>query len=273
MTISLNFNECLLNQHFEDLILTQISLVFYSSGMDTNHYVPTGLDQDTNDVGEIMRRTLARTLAATDVQRKPAPPHPTEMAEYQPLDAGTIPGTGVSCRDSAEMVPPPPDKSVDLEVQTNPNGKIARHPSPLDNLPPETQAAILYLLDNSDLGRPTRQVPSPPPAGMGIHPSRSSLHRFHQRHSSRRCTRRRQEDASFTAALLQCVKSSPDLPLTASHLIALRLVETASEENSNPAHLLALSKAIAHIHAIQHADRRLRLAEQKAAPKTKAASS
>jgi hypothetical protein len=124
-------------------------------------------------------------------------------------------------------------------------------------------------LETFGLNRTTLQVTSRPPDGMGIATSRSSLHRFGLRHGARSCARHRQQHAAELATLLSEARTPGDISLTAIHLIALRLVETAGDENSNPSHLLALSKAIDRLQAIQYAERRLRLAEQKAAPQKK----
>ena len=238
-------------------------------------------DPNTRDVGTLLLRAYLKSRAAWEAENEKLTETTTplipehfgnsgEMAEHQALTPGTPPESG---RNSAGISPEysahsagtvPPDGTSQVATHPLPARKRLPNESPLDDLPSETQAEILYLLDRYKLDRVTHHVTSAPPNGMGIVTSRSSLYRFHQRHSARRTTRRRQEDAAATAQLIAEAKTPGDISTTASQLIALRLVETASEENSDPSHLLALSKAIDRLQAIQLAERRLRLAEQKA---------
>ena len=239
-------------------------------------------DPNTRDVGTLLLRAYLKSRAAWEAENEKLAESTTplipehfgnsgETAEHQALTPGTPPesgrnSAGISPEYSAHSAGTIPPESALSQSPSQPTRARKRLPneSPLDDLPPDTQAEIFSLLDRYKLDRVTLHVTSAPPNGMGIVTSRSSLYRFHQRHSARRTTRRRQEDAAVTAQLIAEAKTPGDISTTASQLIALRLVETASEENSDPSHLLALSKAIDRLQAIQHAERRLRLAEQKA---------
>jgi hypothetical protein len=198
-------------------------------------------------------------------------------AEYQPLTGETQPepsrneaGTQPEYSDhSAGTDKPQPSTETNLSnVSSSKNRKRPITESPLDELPSETQAAILKLLETLTLDAATLEITATPPYGLGIATSRSSLYRFHHRHTKATKIKTREQDAAETAKLIAEAKSAGDLSHTATHLIALRLLETAIVEDSNPSHLLALSKAIDRLRAVEHAERRLRLAEQKAASST-----
>jgi hypothetical protein len=206
-----------------------------------------------------------------------------ETTEPQALTAGTQPeqsrnaaGTepeysGPSAGTDA-VIPPhtaPSDSPQSADPTTSdatPHSRRTRKvtESPLDELPAETQDTILHLLNTLSLDAATLEVTAKPPYGLGIQTGRSSLYRFLQRREKIARMNRRQHDAADTAKLLAEAKSTGSLSHTATHLIALRLLETATLEDSNPSHLLALSKAIDRLSAIEHSERRLRLAEAKA---------
>lgn len=191
-------------------------------------------------------------------------------AEYQPLSAETQPEHS---RNTAETQPEysghsagtsdPQSAPTDAGAPSSNNRKRAITESALDELPADTQAAILQLLDALTLDRATLEITSKPPYGLGIQTTRSSLYRFHKRHTTAKITRTREQDAAETAHLLRNAKSAGQISHTAIHLIAIRLLETAVLGNSNPSDLLALSKAIDRLRAVEHSERRLRLAEQK----------
>jgi hypothetical protein len=192
--------------------------------------------------------------------------------EHQPLTSGTRPERS---RNTAETQPEysghpagtngsqsSTENSSTNAAQTS-NRKRPITESPLDELPAETQTAILSLLESLTLDAATIEIIATRPYGMGIATSRSSLYRFHQRHTKAKKIKSREHDAAETAKLIAEAKSAGDLSLTATHLIAIRLLETAIIEDSNPSDLLALSKAIDRLRAVEHSERRLRLAEQK----------
>lgn len=197
-------------------------------------------------------------------------------AEYQPLSAETQPECS---RNTAGMQPEYSGHSAGTDgspsLPENPstgasscsNRKRPITESPLDELPAETQAEILRLLDSLTLDAATVEITATQPYGLGVATSRSSLYRFHQRHTRAKKIKIREHDAAETARLIAEAKSAGDLSHTATHLIAIRLLETALIENSNPSDLLALSKAIDRLRAVEHSERRLRIAE--AAAKTK----
>ena len=200
-------------------------------------------------------------------------PSAAGTAEYQPLADGTQPeysrntaGTQPEYSDHSAGTngaeSPAENRSTDVSRSANRKRPITE--SPLDELPAETQAAILALLESLTLDAATVEITATQPYGMGIATSRSSLYRFHQRHTKAKKIKTREHDAAETAKLIAEAKSAGDLSHTASHLIAIRLLETAIIENSNPSDLLALSKAIDRLRAVEHSERRLRLAEQKA---------
>lgn len=181
-----------------------------------------------------------------------------ETTGNQPLIAGTPPGTS---RDDAEM----PAENPTYPAGTNPNTSHKRSvtESPLDELPPDVQAVLLRLLEEHTLEQATLRITTKPPYGMGIATSRSSLHRFLQRHRNLTATRHRQQIAAETAKLVSASISHGDLSSTAGHLIELRLLEAAASERADAQNLLALSRSLDRIRAIDQAERRLRLLEQK----------
>jgi hypothetical protein len=190
-----------------------------------------------------------------------------DIAESQPLTAGTQPersrnAAGTEPEYSAHSAETPPSHSG------SPRANRPITESPLDDLPPETQAAILHLLETLSLDAATLEITATPPYGMGIATSRSSLYRFLRRHKTATETRRRQQEAAATVKILSEAKSAGEISITASHLIAIRLLETAIVENSDPNHLLSLSKAFDRLRAAEYSERRLRLAEEKAKSKS-----
>jgi len=188
-----------------------------------------------------------------------------EMTGLQPLTVGTMPG---QCRDDAGTATEhPAGIAGTTSTEPNPRLKPKRSPteSPLTELTPEIQARILELLDIYSLDRATLEITSAPPYGLGIDTSRSSLDRFHRRHKNALLAREREQRASETARLVAEAKTMEDIPDVARHLIELRLLESATTDNANPSHLLALTRALDRLNAARFAERRLRLAESKAA--------
>lgn len=177
----------------------------------------------------------------------------------QPLTAGTPSGQS---RDEVE--PPSGNPTCPAGTNSNTSTKRSVTESPLDELPPDIQAQLLRILEEHTLEKATLEVTAKPPYGMGIATSRSSLHRFLQRHKDITATRQRQQLAAETAKLVSASIALGDLSSTTAHLIELRLLETAASERPDAQNLLALSRSLDRIRAIDQAERRLRLLEQKA---------
>lgn len=182
---------------------------------------------------------------------------------YQALSAGTPP------EQSRDTTGTSPDNSAN-PAGTKRKRKITE--SPLDDLPLETQALILELMERLTLDAATLEITAQPPYGLGIATSRSSLGRFHKRHTTSRILRDRAEDASRAAKLLAEAKSTEDFTAAATELIKVRLLETATTPDGNPNHLLTLSRALERLRSFEFTERRLRLAESKAMGKKGAAS-
>jgi len=180
-----------------------------------------------------------------------------DLPGNQPLPAGTPPVQGRNDDDT------PPEHSAHSAGTSRARKRLANE-SPLDDLPSETQAIMLHILQTHTLDEASLEITAKPPYGLGIATSRSSLQRFLERHNAAKITRHRQQVASEIAKLIGASKSLGELSLTAAHLIELRLLETAISEKSDPQSLLALSRSLDRLRASEHSERRIRLAELRA---------
>jgi hypothetical protein len=185
-------------------------------------------------------------------------PISADLTGNQPLAAGTSPECD---RNFAETPPKNPARSAGTPKER----KRRVTESPLDDLPAETQQLILQILERCTLNEATAEITSKS-YGLGIQTSRSSLHRFFERHKVAKITSHRRQIAAEAAKILAESKNHGDLTSTAAHLIELRLLETAVAERPDAQNVLALSRSLDRLRSIDLAERRLRLAEQKLNP-------
>ena len=135
----------------------------------------------------------------------------------------------------------------------------------LESLDPELQRKLLQILDSTTLDGATLQITSKVPYGLGIKTNRSALYRFHKKQDSAKLAARRDALARDAAEILQKADATDaDFSRATSHLIKLRLLEATMSEKTNPSAILALTKSLDRLRAADHAECRLRLAEQKA---------
>jgi hypothetical protein len=139
----------------------------------------------------------------------------------------------------------------------------------LDELSLDLQSRLLDILDSTTLDEATTKITVTKPYGLGIRTNRSALYRFHKRHKSAELTARRDDAARNVAEILKNAEATEaDFSRATAHLIKLRLLEATMTERPNPNTILSLTSSLDRFRAADHAERRLRLAEEKAERQT-----
>ena len=102
--------------------------------------------------------------------------------------------------------------------------------SPLDNLNPHQQEAILLLLEDHPAWRVAEIIAPPPPIGFGLQTTDASINRFRGRIAAAKCQALRDQDATAMSDLLSQIHSSDEAFQTAVQtLLKDRLVRAASQ--------------------------------------------
>jgi hypothetical protein len=140
--------------------------------------------------------------------------------------------------------------------------------SPLDRLSPPMQEHILELLENRTYEHVRNLLARPKPLGHGLKTSIAALHGFYYRHRADELDEKREMLEEQTDYLLaQAGDNDEKFIKAAKHLFKRRLLETSIAPTSSTAELRALFGILDRLTSAELSERRLRLAEQRAAEK------
>ena len=137
--------------------------------------------------------------------------------------------------------------------------------SPLDRLPAKEQRFIMELLQQYTYEQARAILSRARPLGLGINPSISALHGFYYRWRNDELAERLDmldEQVSYIQGIAG--KNDENFVDASIHLLKRRLLETSIAPTSKTAELRALFGILDRIKNTELAERRVRLAEQKA---------
>jgi hypothetical protein len=180
-----------------------------------------------------------------------------EMTGFQHVKAGTEP---VQSRDDADT-PAGTDSAASSTKNSRPNP--ATH-SQLDDLPPDIYAKLLNLIETKTFDEAIEAATAPPPRGLGIRTSRSSLERLAKRHRASLIARQRDDSAAAVSEILKnATTSDEEFTKAAVHLMRFHLLRHAMVQKTSADEMFMLSRVLDRLRAADFAERRLRLAEAK----------
>jgi hypothetical protein len=140
------------------------------------------------------------------------------------------------------------------------------HKSPLDNLPPERQELLYDLLSRYHYREVKAAIALPEPKGLGINPSLGALFNCKRRYAKRSQIEKKREVWRIANQVLdQRAITDNGYVLCSEHLLKVRLLETINNSQSKTSEVRDLFQALARIHAMALAEKRLKLAEKKLA--------
>ena len=180
-----------------------------------------------------------------------------EMTGFQHLTAGTEP---VQSRDEAGTSA---GTATSASPKKNPRPNPATH-SQLDDLPPAVYAKLLRLIETKTFDEAIEAATAPPPHGLGLHTSRSSLERLAKRHRASLIARQRDDSAEAVSEILKnATASDEEFSRAAIHLMRFHLLRHAMVPRTSSDEMFMLSRVLDRLRAADFAERRLRLAESK----------
>ena len=142
--------------------------------------------------------------------------------------------------------------------------------SPLDRLSPPLQEHILELLENRTYEYVRNSLARPKPLGLGLKTSIAALHAFYYRHRTDELDEKREMLEEQTDYILAQAGDNDEKFIKASkHLFKRRLLETSIAPTSSTTELRSLFGILDRLTNADLAERRLRLAEQRAQQKEK----
>jgi hypothetical protein len=137
--------------------------------------------------------------------------------------------------------------------------------SPLDRLTPPLQEHILDMLENSTYEQVKARLAHPKPFGLGLKTSIGALHAFYYRHRADDLDEKREMLEEQTDYILAQANGNDEKFIKAAkHLFKRRLLETSIAPTSSAAELRVLFGILDRLTTADLAERRLRLAEERA---------